>query len=98
MAGGGTPTALGIFIVLLVLFALLGIFVPIFNMAFTNTETNDSVISGIVNGNSGLSILINTLISAGWTFGLPAWFNFILFLPRCLMWITGYYIIQIGKS
>lgn len=82
-----------LFITCMIIFIALGVFVPIFIMAFGGSSTENSAVSDILNGNSGWAILINVLTSAFWTFGLPNWFNYFLFIPRVISWIAGYYIV-----
>jgi len=90
-----------VFVSVLIILLLLGVFVPYFNTAL-DQETSEGYgneLDRIVGGSSYLTIGLNLVSIPFWTFGLNAWINILILLPlRIVGLLSLWYIIFPTKS
>lgn len=92
----GVSTPINLFLTILTILFLIGIFTPIVQTAFNSPSISESHQSGLENIYSGsgyLSIGLNLISVLVWTFGLPWFWNLILIIPRIIGLICLWYII-----
>lgn len=90
-----SDSAINIFLSVLAVMFVLSVFTPVVKMAFNDTTitSNDQELTKIFEGSSYLTIGLNVTTCMFWTFGLPAFFNYILIIPRIIGLMSLYYII-----